>query len=139
VIGKANRLRLPPRETSTRTPHPLRKRLLSIEGRNTRPNASHPKLTATQVLWAMKKDGLPLPKPGEADIPRVSFLDLEHYHCRFPCWHDDPPMVGEPAFCGARRVPNTSYCAIHLVRTAAATNPSRPQLHVVAEKETVAT
>jgi GcrA cell cycle regulator len=132
VIGKANRLGLPPRETSTRTPHPLRKRLLSIEGRNVRPNATIHVQVRPQLPTS------PLPPATEYDRARVSFLDLDKHHCKWAV--GDPTIVGhaQPLFCGKDRHPGTPYCAVHARRAFAAPQPRRQELRVVAEKESVA-
>lgn len=44
------------------------------------------------------------------DVARVSFMDLEPHHCRWP--------VGEPTqgFCGCDKVPGLSYCEHHAAR-----------------------
>lgn len=128
VIGKVHRLVLPPRNTSTRTPHPTRKRPISREAANKHPNTTRHQI----VIKAIRQDGLPLPEPGKEDIARVSFVDLEHYHCKFPCWRDEPPPVHQPAFCGASSVIGASYCETHLRRTHDSPNPSR---RVAAKRE----
>lgn len=56
------------------------------------------------------KDPAPMPLPAADDIARVSLIDLEPHHCRFP--------VGEPTqgFCGCPKVPGVSYCEGHMAR-----------------------
>jgi hypothetical protein len=71
---------------------------------------------------------LPLPMPTADDVARVSFLDLETEHCRWP-------VLAEPAgptvkqFCGLKRTPGASYCPGHHAR---ATVPVRPRPPAVA-------
>jgi GcrA cell cycle regulator len=62
--------------------------------------------------------GTPLPPPGAEDVARIATLDLEPHHCRWPCV-DDPLTVaaGAPLFCGAQRVPGSSYCPHHTLRS----------------------
>lgn len=51
-----------------------------------------------------------MPRATADDIARVSLIDLEPHHCRWPC--------GEPTagFCGCPKVPGSSYCEGHLAR-----------------------
>lgn len=53
---------------------------------------------------------LPLPAPVATDEARVSLVDLEPHHCRFP--------VGDPVqgFCGHPKVEGLSYCEHHIER-----------------------
>jgi GcrA cell cycle regulator len=52
----------------------------------------------------------PLPPPAETDIARVSLMDLERHHCRWP--------VGEPVegYCGCKPVEGLPYCEPHARR-----------------------
>lgn len=53
---------------------------------------------------------VPLPRATADDIARVSLIDLEPNHCRWP--------VGEPTagFCGCDRIEGLPYCAAHSAR-----------------------
>ena len=58
----------------------------------------------------------PLPSPLRVDIARVRHADLEPHHCRWPVGDTRKAGVGQPLFCGARRVPGMPYCSAHLAR-----------------------
>jgi GcrA cell cycle regulator len=128
VIGAVSRAGLPSRATTTRTKYPNRKRRLSREGANSRPNAS-------EIPPRPRLPTAPLPVATEYDRARVSFLDLDKGHCRFPV--GDPQVAGhdKPLFCGERQHPGLVYCAVHARRAYAPPQPRRPDLRVVAGKE----
>ena len=66
------------------------------------------------------RDGLPLPPAHETDIPRVSHDDVEGHHCRWPCLSDVSQIVGStPVFCGIEKIPGSSYCEVHFIRSSA--------------------
>ena len=52
----------------------------------------------------------PLPPPVATDVARVTILDLEAHHCRWP--------VGEPTegYCGCKRYLTLPYCEAHARR-----------------------
>jgi hypothetical protein len=54
--------------------------------------------------------------PVVADIARVSVLDAERHHCRWPV--GDPVEIGanRPLYCGLARVPGLPYCPDHVAR-----------------------
>jgi GcrA cell cycle regulator len=141
VIGKANRLGLPPRETSTRTPHPLRKRLLSIKARGARPDASSYPKRIDLVNALFKADGYVSPAE-EVYIPpseRKTVATLTESSCRWPI---GDPQHPEFHFCGKRKIPGLPYCEVHARRAFQPPQARRRELRelrVVAEKETVAT
>lgn len=55
----------------------------------------------------------PLPQPVETDIARVSLMDLERHHCRFPVGDPKDPTFG---FCGCQPYPGLPYCEAHARR-----------------------
>jgi GcrA cell cycle regulator len=128
VIGKANRLGLPARNTSTRTPHPTRKRPLSKEAKSARPSATIHALVRPQLPTS------PLPPATEYDRARVSFLDLDKHHCKWAV--GDPTIVGhaQPLFCGKDRHPGLPYCSVH-ARRAFVPPPSRRREAPVIKRE----
>lgn len=101
VIGKVYRLKLSPRDLSARCRSPRR-------CRPPRPST---------VVYQPKTRRLPppspaspLPLPGVTDVARVSLLDLQPHHCRWP--------VGEPTrgFCGCPALVGLPYCEPHARR-----------------------
>ena len=71
-----------------------------------------------------------LPPPAVTDIARVSLMDLERHHCRWP--------VGEPTqgFCGCKPYPGLPYCEPHARRafTPVALKPKGPSFDVNIKK-----
>lgn len=73
-----------------------------LNGGVVRPRVAKPKVERPRIK---------MPKITDADIPfeqRVTFLQLEPHHCRWPIG-DLPDMM----FCGAAREGKSSYCAAH--------------------------
>lgn len=124
VIGKVNRLGLPPR--CNRQWHQRQGRTLlsqvHVETDPTRQNRSLNRLETVVARETRKRgsSGLfermrsePLPPPSETDIARVSFADLEPHHCRFI--PGDPKASGK-LYCGCDAVPGLPYCEAHAAR-----------------------
>jgi GcrA cell cycle regulator len=119
VTGKVNRLGLARDKPAPRT---------ASRARRPKPTPPHPTKQQPQGGFTLQDmgnrdarlglPGTPLPPPLAEDIPRVATLDLERHHCRWPCV-DDPLTVpaGAPLFCGAQRVPGSSYCTHHTLRS----------------------
>lgn len=124
VIGKANRLGLPSRATTTRTTQPTRKRPVSREAANRRPNAALS--PAAEIIKAIRNDSLPLPEPKESDIARVSLQDADENACRWPCAEPDAASRHELFFCGAPKARGLVYCYAHAARAFAMPQPRRP-------------
>jgi GcrA cell cycle regulator len=88
--------------------------------------------------------GQPLPEPQTEDVATVATLDLEAWHCRWPC--GDPVEVGaaQPLFCGRRKVLGLPYCEQHAARAynrpgtrqLAQDRPELPQVPGAPEKKT---
>jgi GcrA cell cycle regulator len=138
VIGKLHRLGLtkngrksgmsPKRRQHLKTVMPEISRH-SWDGRRKRP-LSECLADRASGRWKIKADrekanqiALIAKLAAEPDVARVSLLDLEPHHCRWP--------VGEPVagFCGCDKVPGLSYCAGHAARAFATptTNRQTPQ------------
>ena len=123
VIGKATRLGLPRRAASPagRTALTRRQHKIMPKARNKPFNfADKP-----SPISAIIRDGIPIPDPKETDVARIAFVDLEAKHCRFIATKE-PAGPYEPQFCGADRVPGTSYCEDHVRRCFSVPPPRRP-------------
>ena len=101
IIGKVHRLHLAKRDTVVR-------------GRARPPGA--PK-QVTRLLFKKAKTVMPrkfdMPDPKvmrPPDVARVTFMDLEPQHCRFPV--GDPRSQGF-GFCGDQKIDGLPYCATH--------------------------
>ena len=132
VIGKVHRLGLANRVTATRpkihgTPRAKRK---YTKPRNKPFSYAKRESMASTII----RDGMPIPDPKETDIPRIAFVDLEAKHCRFVATKE-PAGPYEPQFCGADRVPGTSYCEDHVRRCFSVPPPRRPAPAVPAPAE----
>lgn len=57
------------------------------------------------------KDPAPQPLPAAGDVARISLMDLEPHHCR---WPSGDPVEG---FCGCTKQPGSSYCKAHFERS----------------------
>ena len=123
VIGKVTRLGLPRRvETNAaRTALTRRQHKVRRKPRNKPFSYAKRESMASTII----RDGMPIPDPKETDIPRIAFVDLEAKHCRFVATKE-PAGPYEPQFCGADRVPGTSYCEDHVRRCFAVLPPRRP-------------
>lgn len=135
VIGRANRLKLPPRAPGRpskarikKSPTPRqRKRAQAIA----QVPAKSPKVQAAIkqaggiAAWTRAKVDAPpaytLPMPAADDVARKALVDLEPGECHWPV--GDPKQAGF-GFCGCRAVPGRPYCAGHAMR--AVTEPRRP-------------
>lgn len=102
VIGKASRLGLSSRNRAPR-------KRLSPRIKRQRPVV--PKQSRSGS-WAPSSPKAPQ-WLCEPTATQVSLLDLEPHHCRWPISEYDGPVQG---FCGARKVPGTSYCATHAAK-----------------------
>lgn len=103
VIGKIHRLNLSGRTTKYRhkADRPAR--------RQAEPRRSpHQPIPVYRGPTHMPAD---LPTQHADDVARVSLMDLEPHHCRWP--------VGEPTqgFCGCTKQPGSSYCKAHFERS----------------------
>jgi GcrA cell cycle regulator len=119
VIGKSIRLGLPRRgkasPTSARRPAPRRNPAAPMSAPRGRDHRGH--LVAA-----------PQPTMHEGDTPRIATLDLEPWHCRWPC--GDPSEAGatRPLFCGAAKQPGLPYCLAHARRAFATPPVSVPEV-----------
>lgn len=111
VIGKVTRLGLPGRKVKVRRPahDPHNTEDRRTERRRYLPAQVKPKVSSN---WRSE----PLPETQEADVARVSFIDLESHHCRFI--PGDPRQIKphEPQFCGCSVAPGLPYCSTHAHR-----------------------
>lgn len=109
VIGKAFRLKLASRSTTSRVPmHRNQKRRLYPK----RPAFQPPKLTPHQLLMQKlhmdaKANSEPLPAFIVPEAERKHLLDLENGDCRYPFGN------GPFTFCGRPKVQGLSYCEGH--------------------------
>jgi hypothetical protein len=71
-----------------------------------------------------------LPPPNIEDVPRKKLADLEPNECRFGV--GDPRDAGF-GFCALEKLPGSSYCDAHHVRTRAAPVVRKPILTIVAD------
>lgn len=106
VIGKANRLGLPPHAASHRHLDAAKKRALkkrAVKSRLVRGRRGRPRTTP---------QGAPLPPapppPPPPEARPVRFADLVNYHCLYPVT-EGPPFL----FCGQIRQVKSVYCAVH--------------------------
>lgn len=102
VMGKVRCMGLPFRAVSNRVARPRRPKM------QTKPAAGNSKRINVSPFSFAIGVSLP-PKPIKADEPLpgaklVSFMDLEHHHCRY--------MHGDK-FCGCKTIPGTSWCPDH--------------------------
>ena len=109
VIGKVMRLGLAGRPTTSRK-RSLRPRKVRLA----------PRPAPASSFANIRRDGMPIPTPAEADIPRVSFAALNEdgkRHCKWPCLDSvsNVPQTS-PMFCGADPVPGLPYCRDHALR-----------------------
>lgn len=93
VIGRAHRLKLPPRKARepARTPRPRRTR-----GFVPKPPAPPPRPIPP-----------PPPPPGAPQMRRLSLVELKPHHCHWPI--GDGPFL----FCGADAASGEVYCPFH--------------------------
>jgi GcrA cell cycle regulator len=106
VIGKCIRLKLPRRATTSRKRAAPRARPGTTKAHPPRERDENGSLV-----------GLPLPEAQPEDIARIATLDLEPWHCRWPCVPDPlavPP--GAAIFCGSIKLPALPYCEVHAAR-----------------------
>lgn len=83
--------------------------------------------TSPLAAFLAHKATLPhLPETPADDVARVSLIDLEPHHCRYPV--GDPRQTGF-GFCGDHHVPGAPYCERHAIRCAAP-NPVRQIRHI---------
>lgn len=110
MIGKAHRMGMCERRASAPKMARLPRRIAAP--------ARKPPSQRPIALRGPPKDPAPMPTPAADDVARVSLLDLEPHHCRWP--------VGEPTqgFCGCDKVPGLSYCAGHAVRAHTSPTPT---------------
>jgi GcrA cell cycle regulator len=111
VIGKAYRLELPSRTTTSKMLHGK----ASARRRRRPPIVTAKPLTPLQKLI---REGSPLPPRAETDVARVSFDDFErHKHCAFiPGDPADDFKSDKPMYCGLPSVPGIAYCQAHARR-----------------------
>ena len=127
VLGKAFRLKLPMRVAVVRKAWTAPQRRKGPERRRETillmPKAK-PKSKLAELLAEA------IPPPAENDVARVSLMDLERHHCRWP--------VGEPTqgFCGCKPYPGLPYCEPHARRafTPVALKPKGPSFDVNIKK-----
>jgi GcrA cell cycle regulator len=111
ICGKASRLGLQGRAEAARA--------RSI--RRTRPALPPPGFDAPRQRDERGHlEGQPLPEPQPEDVATISLLDAGDSACRWPCGPQETVSRNEPYFCGATRIPGSSYCAQHHAR---AVNP----------------
>lgn len=122
VIGKVSRLGLQPRGTKYRKSDGLLPRAPRIKttvaspwkpGRRT-PFGTIVTTSPEHERRVRMESVQRLATPQETDIARVTFLELEDHHCRFPIGDPKEKSFG---FCGDEKVPGTSYCLNHCCRT----------------------
>lgn len=110
VLGKAFRLKLPMRVPSQRKAWTAPQRRKGPERRRETillmPKGK-PKSKLAELLAE------PLPPNDAADIARVSLMELERHHCRFPVGDPKQPTFG---FCGCKPFPGLPYCEHHARR-----------------------
>jgi len=110
VIGKANRLGLPPHAGS-------RCRLDAAEKRARKKRATKTlnlprNMSGRRARARVTPQGSPLPPPppapGRVEARRIRFAELAHFHCLYPVT-EEPPFL----FCGYVRQEKSAYCALH--------------------------
>jgi GcrA cell cycle regulator len=110
VCGKASRLGLQGRAEAARA--------RSIRAKH-RPMAAAPAPEADGLRDRDERNHLaplPLPLVQPEDVATVSLLDAGNSACRWPCGPQEAVSRNEPYFCGATRIPGSSYCAQHHAR-----------------------
>jgi GcrA cell cycle regulator len=115
VIGKAYRLGLPKRDTTSRLSQAVKR----MRARRQRPAPAKP-LSPIQALLALVE-----PTPPDADLvsKSVHLLDLEATSCHWPRHRDER---NDWRFCGHERVVGLSYCRHHARRAFQATATVAP-------------
>lgn len=125
VIGKAYRLELPGRATTSK-----------MQGKRSakrRPQGPpHPTAKPETPLQKLIREGSPLPPRMETDVASVSFADFErHRHC---AWIPGDPAedfkLDKPMYCGLKPVLGLPYCHAHSIR---AHSPPEMKLRIVAK------
>ncbi|MEQ8822768.1 MAG: GcrA family cell cycle regulator [Filomicrobium sp.] len=122
IIGKADRMGLPPRGRESR--HWAGERRKSRKNKNqgavkraTVKSFGGPLQTPNRLVGLAtlpNSENVPLPLEQPEDIARVaSVADLEPHHCRWP--------IGDPkgnfkGFCGCKKAPGSPYCEHHTLR-----------------------
>lgn len=153
VIGKAHRLGLPlrghagngrPRTSATPRNRKTMNKYRSNRLKNTVRLGTPVTIstTATKIARTIERDGIPIPTPAEADIPRVSFLDLNEdgkKHCKWICLDSVTGVPQDaPMFCGEEPEPGLVYCRAHALRAYSPVRPRQPSVpRVEMEKEVV--
>jgi GcrA cell cycle regulator len=116
AIGKAKRLRLPPRPCDApgakREKKPPKKRKLS-------PKPTKP------AAFLLTPEPLPAAAAWSGEARVTSVVELQSHHCRWPI--GDPVMVG---FCGADRLGALPYCETHARRAYRVVSPKKTQAAV---------
>lgn len=102
MIGKAHRMGMCERKASAPKMARLPRRIAAP--------ARKPPSQRPIAFRGPPKEPAAMPAPAADDVARVSLLDLEPTHCRWPC--------GEPTegFCGCPKVHGASYCEGHMAR-----------------------
>lgn len=110
VLGKAFRLKLPMRVPSQRKAWTAPQRRKGPERRR-ETILLMPKGKPKSKLAELLAEAIP--PPAENDVARVSLMDLERHHCRFPV---GDPKLADFGFCGCKPFPGSPYCEAHARR-----------------------
>jgi GcrA cell cycle regulator len=142
IIGKVHRLQLPPRAVSFRKRTKVDKPKLHASHLDRRVTQRHKPKTKARLslesagLFCEEFDGqfenlgmryLNGSSPTKAidpkpeDIARVSIVDLEPHHCKWPC--SEQRGIDTLVYCGGDRLDGLPYCKDHALR---AYRPERP-------------
>lgn len=123
VIGKLSRLGVP---LIMRAADGARRRNYERKASSPKPVKRARMGSITRVHYHHDTTHIPacLPAPSVDDVPRVSFADLEPWHCRYPV---GDPQAQDFGFCGLNRAVGTSYCPGHLHRCTGHPEPRNRQ------------
>lgn len=114
VLGKSWRLGLSQRPAGG--DNCARERIVSRRKARAMPAQPQPRKVTPKSIRELfpVEDPHPIP-PSTYDVARVSFDDLEPYHCKWICTPETVPH-DQKSFCGCKRVEGQPYCAEHARR-----------------------
>lgn len=112
VLGKVHRLGLAGRATISRMTYKQRAKPTTPKKprREDNPQGWNGTITPPAPTWT------PSIPPSLPTVPTVSFVDLEHRHCRYIGDRPDLINLDTPVFCGQPKADGSSYCAAHHAR-----------------------
>jgi len=104
-VGRAHRLGLTVRSG------PVSEKIVSRKTRRMPPKQRQ--LGHLAAFLSSRPTTMPELETPADEAPKVSLLDLEAHHCRYPIGTPGTPGFG---FCGDKHIPGLSYCERHAIR-----------------------